>query len=842
MFRSVVVAALLSLGLLLTPLAQAADTLSTSHRLKDRRYVAAGDRAFTVGFQDGYFHAQGWHIHGEMGGVWTQPLKLVDGYWFGIDDEWVGPATRFTSGWGYVRMRLPRTSGLRLTRTDFAPDGTRGVLTRLRIRNPGATRAITLKVDAHSELLSHYPWGWTTPNAGEFNLPDTGSFDGKALVFREQGRPHPNAEPHDWAALVGSTDKPRSGTTGPGHWGAQAPPEPCTSEEQFSCDEGPYGKGTGGQLRYRIQLPRGKTRDFWLATAGSDAGLGAARAELRKALDHPERLLAAKRAERERWSRWTRLSLPGHPLLARGIDWGKQNILDLTLAATDLDIRDVDEGRQYPPPAGKLAHARWIGAGYPDYTWMFATDGEFTGFANVAVGQFESIEDHARALRTVSLMLNGNSGKVVHEVMEEGSVYFGNLQHAGNTDETAKFPSLVALIWRWTGDNGFRDDMYAFTERNMRYIFEELDDDKDGWPEGLGNVERTGMGEEKLDNTVSTIRGLYDLADMARSKGDSATETWALDKARYLHGRFEASWWMPEFTQYADSLDDPGDVQKQQRHWIGVTPMEVDLTRGEQAWPGLAIFPNGNAALEEREDPCYSGERPYNRGLFHTGCGGGPEGKGERTIFSLNTAIQAVGEGNYGRLGAEQQRRYIDANLESMFAEPWTQGNPDEQPGAMPEILPSPDFDPAGPRDANIDRCTRCRSMVMQAWGNYGTMWPAVHQHLGVRPDMGRGRLEVVPQLPSSAPVAGRNIRLGSGALALVRASRDGDRYRTRVATGSAPVETLLIGHTLPRGSKAASVTLDGQPVKWDERETNRGNEVTVKTSPGDHTLEVTAG
>ena len=31
------------------------------------------------------------------------------------------------------------------------------------------------------------------------------------------------------------------------------------------------------------------------------------------------------------------------------------------------------------------------------------------------------------------------------------------------------------------------------------------------------------MGEEKLDVTVYTIRGLLDLADMAESKGDNET-------------------------------------------------------------------------------------------------------------------------------------------------------------------------------------------------------------------------------------------------------------------------------------------------------------------------------
>ena len=38
------------------------------------------------------------------------------------------------------------------------------------------------------------------------------------------------------------------------------------------CDDGPFGKGTGGQLRYTIQLPANGSRTLWVAVAGSDAG------------------------------------------------------------------------------------------------------------------------------------------------------------------------------------------------------------------------------------------------------------------------------------------------------------------------------------------------------------------------------------------------------------------------------------------------------------------------------------------------------------------------------------------------------------------------------------------
>ena len=62
----------------------------------------------------------------------------------------------------------------------------------------------------------------------------------------------------------------------------------------------------------------------------------------------------------------------------------------------------------------------------------------------------------------------------------------------------------------------------------------------------------------------------------------------------------------------------------------------------------------------------------------------------------------------------------------------------------MPEIVPGGDF------GANIDRLYTERSMVMQAWGAYGVLWPVVHQWLGVSPDLGRDRVSVVPQVPAS--------------------------------------------------------------------------------------------
>jgi hypothetical protein len=834
--------------------------LSISDRLKDRREVAAGQRSYVVGFQDGGFYANGWHSTGEMGGVWAPPLKLVDGVWFGVGDEWVGPATKFSSGWGYTRFDLPDAAGLHLQRTDLAPDANRAALFGLQLSNPAsADKTVTVKVDAHSELMGAYPWGFTgvTPNASD-NIADHGSFTGTALRFTDDGA-LPGAPEHHYAALVAANQEPASGEAA-ASGGAFRGPQPgnvCAADDGTSlpsaCDDGPFGRGTGGELRYEVTVPAGASKTLWVAVAGSDKGLADAQSQLDGALQDPAGALAAKIAARDRLAKWSQVSLPGDELLQHAIDWGKQNLADATQTASDLQIRWTNQGKQFPPPLGTVDHARWFAAGYPDYPWIFATDGEYTNFAAVALGQFDVAKDHLRALRDISEILNARSGIVVHEAVSDGSIWFGHDSQTTaadgtktndfNTDETVKFPSAVALIWRWTGDNRFRDEMYDFARRNLRVVDQRLDVDRDGWPEGSGNVERTGMGPEKLDNGVYYLRSLYDLADMARSKHDWRTFAWARNLARKLRRQFEGTWWDRAAQQYADSLVDPDNTQSFQRHWIGQVPMEAELNFGDEVRPGVASYDHGTTALAGRENSCFSGDRPGSRGLFHTGCEGGPEGKGEFSIFSLTTSIQAVGEGNYGRLGPDQQQRYTHANAETMFSEPATGNTPDEQPGAMPEIFPSGlNGDLSTGFTPNITRCWTCRSMVMQAWGNYGTAWSVIHQQLGVRPFLNVSELQVVPQVPPDQPsVAGSNIRLGRGS-AGVFASHTGASYTTKVDATRTRVHRLVIGHTLPHGSRPAVVRLDGRRVRrYRARETNRGLELTVAAKPWrQHTLTIT--
>jgi len=820
--------------------------LSETSRLADRRTVVTGDEAWVLGTADGRFPAAGFHTRGEMSGFWTPSLKLLDGVWFGLDDQWIGEGTRTTSGWGYVRTDLPATDGVAASRTDFVPDGVPGALVGLTLQS-STTKTVTLRADAHSELMGSYPWGETTPSQTTVNLPDTAAVEGTALVFRDRGTPPgANQTAHDWAAAFGSAVEPDATDLGPDHRGPQDPAVVCPASgpdaptQPKRCDDTEYGRGTGGQLSYELRLTKDTPTTVWFGVGGSRSGPAGAKAALSTLLADPDAALAAKVAAREKVDRRTVVSLPDDELTEQSVAWSKQMLAASVQRSDDVALRVVDAGKDYPAPVATLDSMRWLGAGWPDYTWLFGTDGEFTAFASVAAGQFGPIKAHLRTLRDVSEAVNGGSGKIVHEVTPDGAVYFGANADEGNTDESAKYPSAVALVWRWSGDQRFLRDLYPASVRAMRHVA-SLDTDGDGWPEGLGNVERSGMGEEKLDNTVYTIRGYADLADLAKARKDTRTERWATAQALRLAKKFEKSWWYGRdgARSYADSLDPSpvggANTKIFQRHWIGLTPTDAVLpaVKGRKAGP-LASDGHARTTLAQHERPCFTGPL----GLYHTGTGANsvaddpanPDGPAcddvvssvvnETSIFTLNSAIAGVSEGNYGRLAADQQGVYVHGNARGQL-------DPDlwEMPGAMPEIVPGGSF------GANIDKLLTERSMVMQAWGAYGTLWPVVHQWLGVSPDMGRDRLAVVPQLPpDQRSASAKRIRVGEGSVDVTaERTRAGARTRYTTTVTRHGGTDLVVGAVVPKGSKVATATLDGRTVRTVLTPTSRGLEVTVK-------------
>lgn len=430
-----------------------------------------------------------------------------------------------------------------------------------------------------------------------------------------------------------------------------------------------------------------------------------------------------------------------------------------------------------------------------------------------AVGLWEEAKNHLATIRQVSQLVNGTTGKVLHEIVTDGSIYFGTNAQNGDVNETAEFATAAATLWRWSGDNSVRDDNYDFIKAGLNYITTNLVTAKlnpDGWPEGAGMVEATGMGAIKLDVAVYTIRALNDLAEMAVSKGDTATRDWAVNKASALTNHFTNDWWISSQGLFADSLalnqkvptDPPAAIgtlpitQLEQLYWINATPMETSIASVEDA----------SIAFPQLESSTFTG----TTGFYQQGQSL-PAIKGNRQASAVNTGVMAIAEANYGRM--DQSLTYVNLIANELDV---------EQPGALPELFDSPDYTYFPPFGG---------AMVMQAWSSYGIHWPLVELYLGIKPDAPAKSLSVVPNLPGSWPeLSVDNLRVGSAQIA-VSVRHAGINY---VTTVSAPVGwSLTIGYTLPPKTQVKSVRLNDSPAAFQIVPTNRGEEIHVQTNSG---------
>ena len=179
----------------------------------------------------------------------------------------------------------------------------------------------------------------------------------------------------------------------------------------------------------------------------------------------------------------------------------------------------------------------------------------------------------------------------------------------------------------------------------------------------------------------------------------------------------------------------------------------------------------------------------------------------ETSIFTLNSAIAGVSEGNYGRLGADQQGVYIHGNARAQL-------DPDlwEMPG----------------RDAG----DRARRLVRRE--HRQAVQRALDGHAGLGRVRGAvaGRAPVARRLARHGPRPGRGgpaaaagpaervgpkaIKVGSGRLD-VTARRTTDRARTRYDDDGRPARPLDAGRrrgAADAAARSATATLDGRKVR----------------------------
>ena len=417
-------------------------------------------------------------------------------------------------------------------------------------------------------------------------------------------------------------------------------------------------------------------------------------------LDRPGAALRAKIREREALQRHTRLDLPGDPLLARGIDWSKQNLADSVQEARDLELREINAGKNYPPPKGTLARARFIGAGFPDYPWLFATDGEYTAFASVALGQFEPIKEHLRALRDASPhhQRRQRQGRPRGRHRRLGLLRRQRRrgQHRRDRQVPERRRADLALDRRRRLPR--RDVRLREVEPASTSTASSTTTATAG-PRASATSSGAGMGEEKLDNTTATIRGLRDLADLAEVQGRRRDRDVGGRKAADLEARFEA--------RVVDARDPAARrlARRPRQRAAPAAPLDrrhADGDRDRARRPGRAR-PDHRRARQRARSTCARRRATATTSGSSTratpGCDAAQSDRpGEQQTFTLNTSIMAVGEGNYGRLGPDQQQRFTTANRRLQLPDPTSSR------ARCRRSRPSPDYSPTGSIDQQVHR------------------------------------------------------------------------------------------------------------------------------------------
>lgn len=258
-----------------------------------------------------------------------------------------------------------------------------------------------------------------------------------------------------------------------------------------------------------------------------------------------------------------------------------------------LNLRALEA--HYPPALGQ-----YFLAGIPEYPQLFGCDTTYTTVGALATGFRPSM---VSALQELAAVAWRQCGRVPHELTTNGRVF-----NPGNIQET---PQFVLAVWDavcWTGDRELLERMYPLCCEGLT----EYMTAGHSWPNtpyfwGDGMVERFGMGIFKVDVQCYAIRALFVLAEMAERLGDTDAAQAHRQRADQLHASFEADWWLPAETMYADSRHSDGRNQFD-GHWTVMLPVQLGIASPERAAHVLERVVNqwvnqwGLVHTRERED------------------------------------------------------------------------------------------------------------------------------------------------------------------------------------------------------------------------------------------------
>ena len=670
--------------------------------------VTAGDRLYSIGDQAGNFPAVGFHVPGEMGGIWQQPIKLLDGFHLNIEDRKTGVSQQldkcdsfitysFTSQFLY---RLPQQN-LTVTRTQFVPDNIPLLVVEYVISNhEDADKELTIQFAADVNLRPV----WLGERTGMTDSTDEMfSFDKQTgtIFFKDQK--------NSWFTGISAEGRPADFTG--------------TKKSSYQ------GKGLSGSLSVLIKLAKGKTRLVRFYVSGSGQNKDEIIKNIAIGKSDLSRLFKIKKLRYQQLERNAEIKIPDRNIM-EAYQWGKYS--------SDWLVRDV-------PGMGRA-----MSAGLPDYPWFFSNDQSTAFDALYGTIKPDIFFSSWKMLKHSSHKVNGENGRIIHEVSTNGAVY-----DRGRMEESQLYIITAWNIFRWTGNVSFLKDKYEHGRRVWKWL-QEHDTDHNGYIEGYGGAEIEGLNSEMLDVQVATAVFLETMADMARVLNDTDAAGIYQQKAQQLRININRDWWVPTEKRYGDFIS---GKEKAINVIDSALAKRVDPARNSWA----------QKKLTELKTSVQNGSYPYRAYVVYYNAGAGPLEAGLADTLKAVETLKGIGffTNKYGLYisGIERpddirvdegafhhdkefnyNRAVMPAATASLAIIACRYGSPDTALYYMHMLLNSFSFaTPGTTYEVSPDY-----GMFVQAWNIRGINTPLIHYFFGIDPLAYNNEITLRPNFPAT--------------------------------------------------------------------------------------------
>ncbi|MEG1427218.1 MAG: hypothetical protein RSC76_05970, partial [Oscillospiraceae bacterium] len=359
--------------------------------------LTTGHRLYAIGSQDGLFPEEGEHMAKEMWGVWIPPIKVMDGFWLKLGEEWLQKAKEFTiMPYG---CQFTYDEEIEVIRFQFAPQEEKALVLKITLKNNSSeNRETSLTLAVKSELMPV----WLSERLGIQDGLDYARLEEGVVFVKDAQNP--------WTLLAN----------------ASIPFTFSREGEELLPQGKTQGKGAFFTMSSPVTLKAGESKEIVYCFAASELSPEEAKACLRRVTEKHRALLAEKVQFFEKLEEKAKLKFPAQPEIEECYRW--------TQYANDWVVRDVD------------GVGKGVVAGYAEFPWWFGHDTTFILPALLMQGDYDTAKSTLRLIKEASQRVNGN-GRVVHEISNNGVVFY-----EGMSTETPQFADVVLETYRWTGD------------------------------------------------------------------------------------------------------------------------------------------------------------------------------------------------------------------------------------------------------------------------------------------------------------------------------------------------------------------------------------------------------